>query len=124
MQEFQFGMNWRAYSRFVGDVFGAPLAMAGLLAFFMESVFTGLWIFGWFVLIAILRTGYFVLDGFDFGVRIRLPLLSRREIDRRVLINSIGPLWDGNEVWLLTAGGAMFAASGNLLTLLNLHGLP
>ncbi len=89
MQEFQFGMNWRAYSRFVGDVFGAPLAMAGLLAFFMESVFTGLWIFGWFVLIAILRTGYFVLDGFDFGVRIRLPLLSRREIDRRVLINSI-----------------------------------
>ena len=67
MQEFQFGMNWPAYSRFVGDVFGAPLAMEGLLAFFMESVFIGLWIFGWVVLTAILRTSYFVLDGFDFG---------------------------------------------------------
>ena len=47
VQEFQFGMNWSDYSRFVGDVFGAPLAMEGLLAFFMESVFLGLWIFGW-----------------------------------------------------------------------------
>ena len=47
VQEFQFGMNWADYSRFVGDVFGAPLAMEGLLAFFMESVFLGLWIFGW-----------------------------------------------------------------------------
>src|SRR3954466_15971440 len=47
VQEFQFGMNWSAYSRFVGDVFGAPLAMEGLLAFFLESTFIGLWIFGW-----------------------------------------------------------------------------
>ncbi len=47
VQEFQFGMNWNSYSRFVGHVFGAPLAMEGLLAFFMESVFIGLWIFGW-----------------------------------------------------------------------------
>ena len=47
VQEFQFGMNWSAYSRFVGDVFGAPLAMEGLLAFFLESTFLGLWIFGW-----------------------------------------------------------------------------
>ncbi|WP_424532004.1 cytochrome ubiquinol oxidase subunit I [Sphaerisporangium viridialbum] len=47
VQEFQFGMNWSAYSRFVGDVFGAPLAMEGLIAFFMESTFLGLWIFGW-----------------------------------------------------------------------------
>ena len=47
VQEFQFGMNWSAYSRFVGDVFGAPLAMEGLLAFFFESTFIGLWIFGW-----------------------------------------------------------------------------
>ncbi|WP_432969004.1 cytochrome ubiquinol oxidase subunit I [Dactylosporangium sp. CA-233914] len=47
VQEFQFGMNWSAYSRFVGDIFGAPLAMEGLLAFFMESTFLGLWIFGW-----------------------------------------------------------------------------
>ena len=47
VQEFQFGMNWSAYSRFVGDVFGAPLAMEGLVAFFVESTFLGLWIFGW-----------------------------------------------------------------------------
>ena len=47
VQEFQFGMNWSAYSRFVGDVFGAPLAMEGLAAFFLESTFLGLWIFGW-----------------------------------------------------------------------------
>ena len=47
VQEFQFGMNWSQYSRFVGDVFGAPLAMEGLAAFFLESVFLGLWLFGW-----------------------------------------------------------------------------
>src|SRR3954447_6481906 len=47
VQEFQFGMNWSNYSRFVGDVFGAPLAMEALLAFFLESTFLGLWIFGW-----------------------------------------------------------------------------
>ena len=47
VQEFQFGMNWSSYSRFVGDVFGAPLAMEGLAAFFLESVFLGLWLFGW-----------------------------------------------------------------------------
>ena len=47
VQEFQFGMNWSEYSRFVGDVFGAPLAIEALLAFFLESTFLGLWIFGW-----------------------------------------------------------------------------
>ena len=47
VQEFQFGMNWSEYSRFVGDIFGAPLAIEGLLAFFLESTFLGLWIFGW-----------------------------------------------------------------------------
>ena len=47
VQEFQFGMNWSSYSRFVGDVFGAPLAMEGVFAFFLESTFLGLWIFGW-----------------------------------------------------------------------------
>ncbi len=47
VQEFQFGMNWSSYSRFVGDIFGAPLAMEGLLAFFLESTFLGMWIFGW-----------------------------------------------------------------------------
>ena len=47
VQEFQFGMNWSDYSRFVGDIFGAPLAIEGLLAFFLESTFLGIWIFGW-----------------------------------------------------------------------------
>ena len=64
----------------------------------------------WFCLIAVLFTGYFVLEGFDFGVGILTKLLARGERERRVLVNTIGPVWDGNEVWLLTAGGAMFAA--------------
>jgi cytochrome d ubiquinol oxidase subunit II len=64
----------------------------------------------WFIVIAVLWTGYFVLDGFDFGVGILLPVLGRDNADRRLMINAIGPVWDGNEVWLLTAGGAMFAA--------------
>ncbi|MEV0168802.1 cytochrome d ubiquinol oxidase subunit II [Nonomuraea fuscirosea] len=64
----------------------------------------------WFVLIAVLWTGYFLLEGFDFGVGILLPFLSRDEADRRAIVASIGPVWDGNEVWLLVAGGATFAA--------------
>ena len=64
----------------------------------------------WFLLIAVLWTGYFVLDGFDFGVGVLLPILGGDEARRRVLINTIGPVWDGNEVWLLVAGGATFAA--------------
>ena len=64
----------------------------------------------WFLLIAVLWTGYLVLEGFDFGVGMLLPVLGRKDTDRRVLINTIGPVWDGNEVWLLTAGGATFAA--------------
>lgn len=64
----------------------------------------------WFLLIAVLFIGYFVLEGFDFGVGILLPVLGRNDRERRVLINTIGPVWDGNEVWVLTAGGAMFAA--------------
>ena len=64
----------------------------------------------WFILIAILWSGYFVLEGFDFGVGILLPVLGRDDTDRRLMINAIGPVWDGNEVWLLTAGGATFAA--------------
>jgi cytochrome d ubiquinol oxidase subunit II len=64
----------------------------------------------WFLLIATLWTGYFVLEGFDFGVGMLLRVLSRDNTDRRVLINTIGPVWDGNEVWLLVAGGATFAA--------------
>ncbi|MFB6397111.1 cytochrome d ubiquinol oxidase subunit II [Polymorphospora lycopeni] len=64
----------------------------------------------WFLLIAVLFTGYFVLEGFDFGVGVLLRVLGRDDRERRVLINTIGPVWDGNEVWLITAGGAMFAA--------------
>ena len=64
----------------------------------------------WFGLIAVLWVGYLILEGFDFGVGMLLPVLGRNDTERRVLINTIGPVWDGNEVWLLTAGGATFAA--------------
>ncbi|MCP2322186.1 cytochrome d ubiquinol oxidase subunit II [Hamadaea flava] len=64
----------------------------------------------WFILIAVLWTGFFVLEGFDFGVGILHRYLSRDEPDRLTIINTIGPLWDGNEVWLVVAGAAMFAA--------------
>ncbi|WP_411143203.1 cytochrome d ubiquinol oxidase subunit II [Streptomyces sp. x-80] len=64
----------------------------------------------WFVLIAVLWTGYFFLEGFDFGIGILTKLLARDRREKRVLINTIGPVWDGNEVWLLSAGGATFAA--------------
>jgi cytochrome d ubiquinol oxidase subunit II len=67
----------------------------------------------WFVLIAVLWIGYFVLEGFDFGVGILLPVLGRDPDDRRAMLASIGPIWDGNEVWLLVAGGATFAAFPN-----------
>ncbi|MFD5340164.1 cytochrome d ubiquinol oxidase subunit II [Streptomyces hawaiiensis] len=64
----------------------------------------------WFVLIAVLWTGYFFLEGFDFGVGVLTKLLARNRPEKRVLINTIGPVWDGNEVWLLSAAGATFAA--------------
>ncbi|GAA1148242.1 cytochrome d ubiquinol oxidase subunit II [Ornithinicoccus hortensis] len=70
----------------------------------------------WFILIAVLWTGYFVLEGFDFGVGSLFPVLGRgdEQLDgntrKRVMLSTIGPVWDGNEVWLLTAGGATFAA--------------
>jgi cytochrome d ubiquinol oxidase subunit II len=64
----------------------------------------------WFILIAVLYTGFFVLEGFDFGVGMLLPFLGKNDTERRAILNTIGPHWDGNEVWLLTAGGATFAA--------------
>ena len=67
----------------------------------------------WFIFIAILYTGFFVLEGFDFGVGILLPFLGKNDLQRRTIINTIGPHWDGNEVWLITAGGATFAAFPN-----------
>ena len=64
----------------------------------------------WFVIIAIFWTGFFVLEGFDFGVGALHSVVGKTDLERRVAINSIGPLWDGNEVWLIVAGAAMFAA--------------
>jgi len=64
----------------------------------------------WFALIGLLWAGYLFLEGFDFGVAIVAPFVSRDETDKRICLNAIGPVWDGNEVWLLTAGGATFAA--------------
>ncbi|NQX70728.1 cytochrome d ubiquinol oxidase subunit II [Paenibacillus alba] len=64
----------------------------------------------WFVLITVLFVGFFFLEGFDFGVGMLTPFLGKTDTERRVLINAIGPVWDGNEVWFITAGGAMFAA--------------
>jgi cytochrome d ubiquinol oxidase subunit II len=67
----------------------------------------------WFILVAVLFVGFFFLEGFDFGVGMSTKFLARTDGERRVLINSIGPFWDANEVWLITAGGAMFAAFPN-----------
>src|SRR5512143_3597276 len=64
----------------------------------------------WFVLIAVLWIGFFFLEGFDLGVGMLMPFLGKKDDERRAIINTIGPHWDGNEVWLLTAGGATFAA--------------
>ena len=64
----------------------------------------------WFFLICVLWSGYFVLEGFDFGVGMLMPMLAKDEDDRKLLLGTIGPVWDGNEVWLVTAAGATFAA--------------
>lgn len=64
----------------------------------------------WFVLVGVLLIGFFLLEGFDYGVGLLMPFLGKDDSDRRVIINTIGPVWDGNEVWLITAGGAIFAA--------------
>lgn len=64
----------------------------------------------WFILIVVLLLGYSILDGFDLGVGVLAPFLAKSDTDKRVLFNAIGPFWDGNEVWLLTGGGALFAA--------------
>jgi len=79
----------------------------------------------WFILIAVLFIGYFVLEGFDFGVGIWMPFLGKTDTHRRMILNTIGPHWDGNEVWLITAGGAMFAAfPGWYATLFSAFYLP
>jgi cytochrome d ubiquinol oxidase subunit II len=64
----------------------------------------------WFILVAILWIGFYFLEGFDFGVGMLLPFLGKKDEERRAIINSIGSIWDGNEVWLISTGGAIFAA--------------
>lgn len=64
----------------------------------------------WYLLIGVLITGYAILDGFDLGVGVLYPFVAKKDEERRLLLNAIGPFWDGNEVWLLTGGGALFAA--------------
>ena len=63
----------------------------------------------WFALIGVLLTGYAILDGFDLGIG-ALHLFTKKDEERRIMLNAIGPVWDGNEVWLITGGGALFAA--------------
>ena len=69
----------------------------------------------WFLIVGFLFIGYFVLDGFDFGVGMSLPFLGKDDTDRRVLINTIGPVWDLNETWVIVAGASL---------LLSLSGTP
>src|SRR6516164_4131475 len=69
----------------------------------------GLQIF-WFIVIVVFFTGFFILEGFDFGAGGLHMVVGRTDTERRVAINAIGPFWDGNEVWLIVAGAAMFAA--------------
>ncbi|HUU51724.1 MAG TPA: cytochrome d ubiquinol oxidase subunit II, partial [Candidatus Heimdallarchaeota archaeon] len=64
----------------------------------------------WFILIGVLFVGYSILDGFDLGIGALFPFLGKKEEEKEALIKSIGPFWDGNEVWILTGGGALFAA--------------
>lgn len=66
--------------------------------------------FTWFLIVGFLLIGYFVLDGFDFGVGMALPFVSKDDVDRRVVINTIGPVWDLNETWLIVAGACLFAS--------------
>jgi cytochrome d ubiquinol oxidase subunit II len=64
----------------------------------------------WYILIGVLLIGYAILDGFDLGVGVLYRIVAKTDRERRILLNSIGPVWDGNEVWILTGGGALFAA--------------
>src|SRR5450755_1454450 len=64
----------------------------------------------WWALLGILLIGFAVMDGFDLGVAILLPHVARSEIERRIVINTVGPVWEGNQVWLILGGGAIFAA--------------
>ena len=78
--------------------------------FLLETVSVPVLPMVWFLLATVLWLGYFFLEGFDYGVAMLIPILGKNDRDKRVIVNTIGPVWDGNEVWLLTAGGAIFAA--------------
>ena len=125
VQEFQFGMNWSEYSRFVGDVFGAPLAMEALVAFFLESTFIGLWIFGWtrlprwlhltaiwLVALAVNLSAFFIITANSFmqhpvGTRFN-PVTRRAELESiwELLTNNTGvaAFWHAVAASFLTAG--------------------
>ena len=75
----------------------------------MELIFNNLEVV-WFILITVLFAGFFLLEGFDYGTGILLPFIGKTDVERRQMINALGPVWDGNEVWMITAGGALFAA--------------
>lgn len=64
----------------------------------------------WFILVTVLFAGFFMLEGFDYGTGILLPIIGKTDNERRQMINAIGPVWDGNQVWMITAGGALFAS--------------
>lgn len=64
----------------------------------------------WFILLCVLFAGFFLLEGFDYGTGILLPFIGKTDVERRQMINALGPVWDGNEVWMITAGGALFAS--------------
>ena len=72
----------------------------------------------WLLLVAVLWIGYFFLEGFDYGVGMLLGFFTKDEKERRLLVNTIGPVWDGNEVWLVTGGGALFDIGSHILDLL------
>jgi cytochrome bd ubiquinol oxidase subunit I len=123
VQEFQFGMNWSEYSRFVGDVFGAPLALEGLAAFFFESTFLGLWIFGWtrlprlvhlgciwIVAIAVNLSAYFIISANSF---MQHPVGTRFNPDtgRAELTSIVALLTNNTAIW-----ASLHAVAGSLLT--------
>ena len=74
----------------------------------------------WFTLIGLLFSGFFFLEGFDFGVGMSVQTLAHNEEEKDQIVKTIGPVWDGNEVWLLTAGGAMFASFPYWLSLIHI----
>lgn len=74
----------------------------------------------WFLLVGVLIIGYAILDGFDLGIGV-IHLFTKNENQKRIAMNSIGPVWDGNEVWLLTGGGALFAAFPSYMQLYSVH---